>query len=253
MIRIVNLRVSYGRNQVLGPVNMDVKRSSIIIGQNGSGKTTLIKSICGIVKVHGEIRFELEKENNGNMDVVSNVEEIFSFATNPRDISLLFSEYSSMDSGKFRECLDTFGMHSLYEKNFKEMSTGEQKIAFTCLALSAEATITFLDEPFENLDPRRRKIMMNQILQFQSTAVMVTHELEILRNFEEWDIYILSDGTIFGPILARDFLNSMPVPGKSGDSLITVYSAGTAVSFIPSRDSQVGSYRNLDEIFGELY
>ena len=51
MIVINNLHKSFGRNQVLKGIDLNIRDGVItaVLGPNGSGKTTLIKSILGMV------------------------------------------------------------------------------------------------------------------------------------------------------------------------------------------------------------
>ena len=50
MIKLENIRKSYGKNEILKGVNMQVNRGDIygLIGKNGAGKTTIFKMILGL-------------------------------------------------------------------------------------------------------------------------------------------------------------------------------------------------------------
>src|ERR1035437_1783649 len=70
MIEIINLYKSFGNNQVLRGVNLDINKGEtlVIIGRSGEGKSVLIKHIVGLlqpdsgcVKVEGEIVNELNE------------------------------------------------------------------------------------------------------------------------------------------------------------------------------------------------
>lgn len=52
MININHLKKSYGKNNVLKDISVELNAGEVtaIVGPNGSGKTTLIKSILGLVK-----------------------------------------------------------------------------------------------------------------------------------------------------------------------------------------------------------
>ena len=52
MIKIVNLYKSFGRNQVLSGVDLDIEtgETMVVIGQSGSGKSVLIKHLIGLLK-----------------------------------------------------------------------------------------------------------------------------------------------------------------------------------------------------------
>jgi len=52
MISIRNLKKSFGDNQVLAGVNLEVRRGEtlVVIGPSGCGKSVLLKHIIGILK-----------------------------------------------------------------------------------------------------------------------------------------------------------------------------------------------------------
>src|SRR4030042_5953824 len=57
-IRVVNLHKSFGENQVLRGVHLEVQQgeSMVVIGGSGSGKTVLIKCVIGLIRPdQGEI------------------------------------------------------------------------------------------------------------------------------------------------------------------------------------------------------
>ncbi len=60
MLPVRNLTASYGYNQVLHGIDLDVGQDEIVtlIGSNGAGKTTLLNSISGHVKITGEIQYQ---------------------------------------------------------------------------------------------------------------------------------------------------------------------------------------------------
>ena len=60
MLKICSLHAYYGAIEALKGLDLDIQGEKItcIIGSNGAGKTTLLKSISGIVRRTGSIKFE---------------------------------------------------------------------------------------------------------------------------------------------------------------------------------------------------
>lgn len=253
MILIDDLNAGYGKRAVLNSISMKIGKNSVILGHNGSGKTTLVKALCGILKINGTIQFDKDSQKRGKLPVVSNLEEIFCFAQTPRDVSLIYSHYSHMENADFKKYLDIFGIPYLYDKDFREMSTGEQKIVFSCMAFASSSMNTLLDEPFENLDPKRRRIMINQIRELKSTTVIVTHEIGILNELDDWDVYVMHSGKIHGPAKCSEFLRSKPIKGSSEDSIMTIGSDDEIISFVLSDKGEMELYGNIDEMLQKIY
>lgn len=53
ILTIINLFYSYGKDNVLSDISMEVEKNSIVflMGNNGSGKTTLLKCIMNYLQV----------------------------------------------------------------------------------------------------------------------------------------------------------------------------------------------------------
>ena len=61
MLKIQNLRKSYGKRTVLDNVNMNIPKGKVyaLIGPNGAGKSTIMKILTGLInKTSGSITFE---------------------------------------------------------------------------------------------------------------------------------------------------------------------------------------------------
>ena len=55
LIKIEELHKSFGKNEVLKGINLEIKRGEVvvIIGPSGSGKSTLINAMAGFVRPSG--------------------------------------------------------------------------------------------------------------------------------------------------------------------------------------------------------
>ena len=61
MLKIQNLKKSYGKRTVLDNVNMHIPKGKVygLIGPNGAGKSTIMKILTGLInKTSGSIMFE---------------------------------------------------------------------------------------------------------------------------------------------------------------------------------------------------
>jgi len=60
MLQVAGLDAFYGQNQALHGVGfaLDEGKVRTLLGANGAGKTTILRSICGTVRVRGDITFD---------------------------------------------------------------------------------------------------------------------------------------------------------------------------------------------------
>ncbi|MGA8399749.1 MAG: ABC transporter ATP-binding protein [Stellaceae bacterium] len=60
MLEVSGLNAFYGQNQALYDVGFTLGEGQVrtLLGANGAGKTTVLRSICGMVRVAGDIRFD---------------------------------------------------------------------------------------------------------------------------------------------------------------------------------------------------
>ena len=90
MLRISNLKKSFGDKQVLIGVDLNVPTGSIFgfIGKNGAGKTTTMKTVLGLLKAdEGEITVDGKTvvygmtDSNKSIGYLPDVPEFYSFMT----------------------------------------------------------------------------------------------------------------------------------------------------------------------------
>ena len=60
LLELNNVRAFYGATQALHGVTLQVAEGGIttLLGPNGSGKTTVLRSICGMIRTEGDIRYD---------------------------------------------------------------------------------------------------------------------------------------------------------------------------------------------------
>jgi branched-chain amino acid transport system ATP-binding protein len=60
MLEVSGLNAFYGQNQALYDVGFSLDEGQVrtLLGANGAGKTTVLRSLCGMVRVAGDIRFD---------------------------------------------------------------------------------------------------------------------------------------------------------------------------------------------------
>ena len=206
MLKIDGMTVSFGDNIVLNKASLEIQARSkcVIVGANGSGKTTLLKALLGLVDIScGSVLYNGKdlRESSRELDVSSNLPECYRFL--PISCNDLVSAYGlikGFDGNDLINRLRRFSLQEILEQKPWKLSTGQQKILFTLMAIGGNGGLVILDEPFENVDFERRKLLFDLVNGTDASVILSTHDLGILGIMREWRMYILVMGKLLGPL-----------------------------------------------------
>lgn len=190
-IEIINLSKSFGDNQVLDQINLDIHQGEIftLLGPSGCGKTTLLRIIAGF-----------ETATAG--DILLNGKSILNVPSEKRQIAMVFQNYSlfpnmnvyenvgyslrikKIPKAQIKEKVATIlalvNLSGYENREIDQLSGGEQQRVAIARALIGEPQVLLLDEPLSNLDARLRENLRNQIQEIQQklgiTVIFVTHD-----------------------------------------------------------------------------
>ncbi len=190
MIEVKNLTKKYGKFVAIENLSLTVGKSSVygLVGYNGAGKTTLLKTIAGIFKPDaGSVTID-------GKDVFSHADARRKMFYVPDDLYFGYN-YSIEKMAKFYagyypdfsyETLDKLcGVFKL-DKTAKinSFSKGMQRQAAMILGMSTLPEILLLDESFDGLDPAKRNMMNNMLIEYaadkECSIIVSSHNLHEL-------------------------------------------------------------------------
>lgn len=192
MVVITNVIKRFGSFTAIDNLSMKVEKGSIygLVGYNGAGKTTLLKTIAGVYKADGG------KITVNGTDVYNSEEPRQKMFYVPDDI--YFEPFSSIEkmaefySGYYPEfsfeTLDKLcGVFGLDKKaRLNSFSKGMQRQAEMILGMSTRPRILLLDESFDGLDPAKRNLMNNMLIEYVSETdccvIISSHNLSELTD-----------------------------------------------------------------------
>ncbi|HEX5456353.1 MAG TPA: ABC transporter ATP-binding protein [Candidatus Saccharimonadales bacterium] len=193
ILKVKNLRKSYGDNVAVDGISFEVKKGEIfgILGPNGAGKTTTLEMIETLREIDGGTvtidGIDVTKEPYKIRGIIGVQPQSPGFQDKTRLtelINMFAAAYGEkVDPKKFLDEVD------LGEKadSFVEDLSGGQKQRFSIVAaLVHNPKVFFLDEPTTGLDPQARRHLWNLIKEVQSrgiSVILTTHymdEAEIL-------------------------------------------------------------------------
>ena len=191
-LQVKNLVKSYGNKKVVKGISFTVYKGEIfaLLGANGAGKTTSLECIEGIRKYDsGEI------EVNGKIGVQLQSSSLPANITAFEAINL----FSRWNNAQFdEELFNTFGLDSIKNKQYREMSTGQKRRLHLALALVNHPDIVFLDEPTAGLDVEGRVSLHGEIRNLKQqgkTIIMASHDMAEVESLCD-RIAILREGEI---------------------------------------------------------
>jgi Cu-processing system ATP-binding protein len=205
MIVVNNLHKSFGRNQVLRGINLNIRDGIItaVLGPNGSGKTTLIKSILGmVIPQQGNI------EMNG-LKVLSEwqyrkqigyLPQIARFPENLKVKELIrMIKDIRRKEGNEHPLIEMFDLKQVMDKPLRYLSGGTRQKVNILLAFMFDSLYYILDEPTAGLDPlsliRFKELLVSEKKKGKA-ILLTTHIVSLVEELAD-DIIFLLEGNIY--------------------------------------------------------
>ncbi|QQT70853.1 amino acid ABC transporter ATP-binding protein [Brevibacterium casei] len=213
MIAIRNLQKSFGSNQVLTDINLDVARGEVVcvIGPSGSGKSTMLRCINvletpsgGSIVVDGMDMTDLDLDIDAartRIGMVFQSFNLFGHLTVRDNLSIAQTKVlkrSKAEANKVaEENLAKVGLSEKIDAKPGSLSGGQQQRVAIARALSMDPDVMLFDEPTSALDPETVGdvlLVMRSLAEAGMTMVVVTHEMEFARQVA--DRVVFMDGGV---------------------------------------------------------
>ncbi|XMB68065.1 amino acid ABC transporter ATP-binding protein [Mycoplasmatota bacterium zrk1] len=201
MIRVRNLKKSFGELEVLKDINVDFNRGEVvcIIGASGSGKSTLLRCLNLLEEpTSGNIVFDGDEltSKNTNLDrlrtKIGMVFQSFNLFNNKSVLDNLtlapihvLKNSKELAEQKALKLLDRVGLKDFANYTVKTISGGQKQRVSIARSLMMEPSIMLFDEPTSALDPE----MVGEVLEVMKslasqgmTMIVVTHEMEFAKD-----------------------------------------------------------------------
>lgn len=218
IISIVNLKKSFGENEVLKGINLAVHKGEnvVILGRSGSGKSVAIKCIVGLVSTdEGEITVfdtEITKLNNTELNAIrSKIGFMFQNGALYDSMSvrqnLAFTlKHHTNDlkdatiESQIMEALSNVGLEAAVDQMPAELSGGMRKRIALARTLIIQPEIILYDEPTSGLDTITSREISELILsvqeKYKTTSIIITHDMSCAKLTGN-RILILKEGIIY--------------------------------------------------------
>ncbi len=191
ILRFDNVTFEYvERKPVLDEVSFSVRRGAKItlMGQNGAGKSTIFKLIKGELKptkgnvfITDNSSIATASQMVDKADLVLTIEEYFAnaYGGNPNKLK---SEISKV--------MDAVNLTVPFDRKVGDLSGGQQARILLAFALIQNPDILLLDEPTNNLDKAGIDHLIEFLVMYDKTVMVISHDADFLNCFTEGVVYL---------------------------------------------------------------
>ncbi len=216
MIKIINLRKSFGDKKVLDGVDLEIEKGKItvIIGRSGEGKSVLIKHIIGLLKPDsGQILLDDQDitamserdfhEVLKRFGMLFQGAALFDSMTVAENVGFALKEHTDMNDEDIlkvvSEKLRRVGLVNVENMMPSDLSGGMKKRVGLARAIVMDPEIVLFDEPTTGLDPIMSDSVADLVLETQralkTTYILITHDIPFSYKIAD-KIAMLHEGRI---------------------------------------------------------
>ena len=213
-VQVKDLHKSYGKNEILKGINLNVKPNEVVcmIGPSGSGKSTFLRCLnkleqpnSGHVYIDGydiadpKVNINQVRENIGmvfqHFNLFPNMSVIENIMLAPVELKKASKEQARQDALHY---LDLVGLRDKADVNPSTLSGGQKQRVAIARALAMKPDVMLFDEPTSALDPE----MVGDVLDVMKslarqgmTMIVVTHEMGFAKQVADRVVFF-HDGDI---------------------------------------------------------
>ncbi|MGF1844938.1 MULTISPECIES: amino acid ABC transporter ATP-binding protein [Vibrio] len=217
MIKLTNIHKSFGDNEILKGIDLEIKQGEIIvvIGSSGTGKSTLLRCINFLEQANkgtisiDDIDVDTEKFTKAEIlalrrktGFVFQNYALFSHLTARQNIAegLITVRDWKKDQAyaKAQQILDDIGLSDKGDSYPAALSGGQQQRVGIGRAMALQPELLLFDEPTSALDPElvgEVLALMKQLATQHQTMLVVTHEMQFAKEVADRVIF-MAEGKI---------------------------------------------------------
>ena len=228
-LSVKNLQVPYSKKGVLPSFSfeLDSPAQVFIVGSNGIGKSTFLKQLAGSLNSRNAVYIDQKliasyslKDRAHRIGFLEQQHAVH-FPLLVKDLIVMgryaykssLESYTSQDYKKVWSVLEELGITYLYEKNFLNLSGGEQPLCLLAQLAIQDPDIMLLDEPTQSLDLHNKERVFNwienQVNEKGKMVLCVTHDLHWIINKKGYLLPLSSSKTELLPLSETSVLKTI--------------------------------------------
>jgi osmoprotectant transport system ATP-binding protein len=198
MFELTDVAVTYRGVAALAPTTLKIAAGEtlVLLGPSGSGKSTLLRTLAGLTRFAGTLRFEGASVTDWRsvrhrLGYVIQDGGLFPHLTARGNVRLMARELgwdTARIAARIDELAALVALDAAQLDRFpRELSGGQRQRVAMMRALMLDPTVLLLDEPLSALDPITRVRLAGELrdifARLGKTVVIVTHSLGEARFF----------------------------------------------------------------------
>lgn len=214
MIKVKDLRKSFGKLEVLKGISEEIKEQEVVcvIGPSGSGKSTFLRCLNLLEEpTGGEVYLDGEQINRPDVDIDKVREKLgmvfqsfnlFPHMTVLDNLTLAPIKVKGMSKeaaeAKAKDLLKTVGLEDKALAYPRALSGGQKQRVAIARALAMDPEVMLFDEPTSALDPEmvgEVLAVMKGLAEKGMTMVIVTHEMGFAKEVAD-RVFFMDQGII---------------------------------------------------------
>lgn len=245
MLDVQGLRFSYGRQEVLTKVDMQLQpgRLHAIVGANGAGKSTLIKLLAGLLDpAQGAVLYKGElicamndKQRARRMAYMAQELHVPADFTAKEMVEMAryARESDEEDEKAVLDAMERTRTIAFSDRRIGELSGGEKQRVLLARAFAQGTDVLLLDEVTSALDLHYQLAVMEDLRDWltpERIIVMVLHDINLAARYAD-EIWLMKDKGIH--------LHGAPASVIHPDSIRSVYRVDSITERNPVTDSPI--------------
>lgn len=222
MLKIKQLKKSFGNNDVLKGIDLEVNEGDVVVilGPSGSGKTTLLRCVNFLEKADSGIAFYNRKKidyQKVNRKEIYDIRQRLGFVFQNYNLFNNKTALENVTEGLIvgrkipknkaidiaKDALQKVGLADKHDHYATQLSGGQQQRVGIARAIALNPDLILFDEPTSALDPElvgEVLEVMKQLAEDGTTMLIVTHEMSFARDVADQvvfmdDGYVVEQGT----------------------------------------------------------
>jgi len=215
VIRIEHLKKSFGDNEVLKDINLELHKGEniVVLGRSGQGKSVTIQCIAGLLEpdegtlqVLGKDVRELSadelKELRVKIGFLFQSGALYDSMTVRENLAFPLTRVLKMKDEteiekRIKEVLESVGLEEAIDKFPSDLSGGMRKRVGLARTLILRPEIMLYDEPTTGLDPITSREISELIItlqeKYETSSIIITHDMKCAHIVAD-RIVVMNDG-----------------------------------------------------------